>query len=154
MQHRSSMASSSLGIDDFLLDYKHHQSSIQDFMSCLDGSSAASRSTDALDSFMPSEPTFHDKGSASTEVDFDSESNKKSNQDTSSHKVVCRARQSKKTIGRKQALTSEEKDERRRLQNREAQRRFRERHMLEVYRKASSNLQTRLFDGCRLLCFD
>jgi 23S rRNA maturation mini-RNase III len=52
--------------------------------------------------------------------------------------------QPKKTIHRTNALTDEEKDERRRVQNREAQRRFRERHMLDEYRKASSTLQMQL----------
>ena len=152
MHHEMNKASST-GIDDFLLNYKHHQSSIQDFMSCLDDPFTASLGVGALDKTW--ELTFYGKGAtSSSEVDFDSDSSgresKKSKLGTASRQVTRRTLQPKKTIDRKQALTAEEKDGRRRFQNREAQRRFRERHMLEAYRNASANLQTRLLGWLRI----
>jgi hypothetical protein len=156
MRQQNTKMSLPMGIDDFLLNYRHHQSTIQEFMSCLDNSSTASRSTGALDSIMTSELASPDKYlTSSSEADLDSDSSgmesaTKPHIGAPSRQVIRRALQPKKAIDRKQALSAEEKDERRRFQNREAQRRFRERHMLEAYRKASSNLHTQLVGWLRM----
>jgi hypothetical protein len=155
MHTQSRMTFSSKSVDDFLLNYRHHQSTIQEFISCLDDSPGASRSNCALDSIMISGAKFHDKGSTSfSDADIDSDSSGMESTtkqpSTATRQVIRRALQPKKAIDRKQALSAEEKDERRRFQNREAQRRFRERHMLEAYRKASSNLQAQLVGWLRM----
>jgi hypothetical protein len=138
----------SVAIDDFLINYRHRQSSIQEFLSCLDNCDLAEGQT------MVGKSSFHGLSSHSTsqltstspsEVDLDSESSSLESKatihteqfGTSACKQVCKANQPKKTIKCKQDISEKEKDERRRFQNREAQRRFRERQMREEYRRAS-----------------
>jgi hypothetical protein len=137
-----------MAIDEFLLNYRHHQDSIQDFMSCLDDTHLTLRGTRALDPIVMSDFTLSDEPStSSSEVEFDSDSSGVESPRkpcSASRQVIRKALQPKKTMDHKHTLTAEEKDERRRFQNREAQRRFRERHMLEAYRKASSNLHGQL----------
>ena len=120
-------------IDDFLADYKHESSSIQSFMSCLDESETAHPADRSLGiqtiAYMP-DPTLK---AASTLPDID--------QDTSSfedaiHAARCkRAKpadsadrppnvfESWKTHSSKENMSD---DDRRRIRNREYQRRFRE----------------------------
>ena len=150
-------------IDDFLINYTHHQGSIQEFLSCLDRGEEYSNvavkgeepnQSNCDDSTQPplqSTSSLVETSSALPPIDIDSEPSSlvftaaahtkhpKSRACRAAGKITCKAIHPKKTIDQKQTLTEEEKDERRRFQNREAQRRFRERHMLEAYRKASSN---------------
>ena len=148
---------SSVGIDDFLLNYRHHQSSIQDFMSSLDEPmpivskrNVLVASTSSGES-VSSSPEFEIESDTSSLEPAAPKAIIQTTQIANSRfgkveacKTISKALQPRKTIGCKQALTEKEKDERRRIQNREAQRRYRERHMLEAYRKASSNLHGQL----------
>lgn len=149
-----SRKSPSVGIDDYLIDYRHHQNSIQEFLSCLDRSDMAEEgmmSGSSSFSSLPSHSTSHSTSSEASEIDIDSESSSLESKaaihpryDTATCTLVSKAYQPKKTIKNKQDMTEKEKDERRRFQNREAQRRFRERQMREEYRRASINQHGKL----------
>jgi hypothetical protein len=149
---------SPVGIDDFLIDYRHHQSSIQEFLSCLDRSDLAEegmltwRSSHQNSSSHPSS-----QSAASSEIETNPKPSSlesktaihgqhpKSRFGTHACTLVCNnAHRPKKTFKDKQDMTEAEKEERRRFQNREAQRRFRERQMREEYRRASLNQHGKL----------
>ena len=140
--HRTSLSSKptihEMGIDDFLSRYRHQQSSIREFFSCLDEPSATFKSepnsNDAL-------CDFEDKCAAVSLAEFKIDDRKC----IVSEGIPCKGMQESKkhaqiesrVYKRRKKLTSLEREERRRDQNREAQRRYREKHMLQ------SSLQSR-----------
>ena len=141
-------ASTKTGIDDFLAQYKHEQSSIFEFISCLDERSHTPRpqvKKEVFDQQAEESVNFvashesqdlyvtHHRPVGSTN---DMLPSIRKLEEKSSH-IVQRPKALKssiETLARKRAklnLTVEEREERRRQQNREAQRRFRDRQMLQ-----------------------
>jgi hypothetical protein len=132
----SKAASNDVGIDDFLARYRHQQSSIRDFFSCLDEPTASLKMER---NFISSVRNFEVKMSVSSKDCKARESEGCTFSSAGDNHGQCNGSHgSKKSIPsgqgickRRKKLTSEEREERRREQNREAQRRFRERHMLQ-----------------------
>ncbi len=97
---------------------------------------------DTEDTLMQSET---DEGSSTMTAGMVRKENKKTlRAGKSGQKESHKLNLPKKSIAILQTLTESEKDERRRLQNREAQRRYRERHMHEAYLKMGSNMRRML----------
>jgi hypothetical protein len=167
----STLRKKSEGVDDFLINFKHHQSSIQDFLSCLDKSEVAHEGIAVLSNVQnltaksSAQSGYSDiqvsSPSHSEVVGIDSErlnleskavlqrhegQQPKSRVGQSGDSKLGNAHQSKRLLHPTQDMTEKEKDERRRFQNREAQRRFRERRMLDEYRRMSFSVPGKLLE--------
>ncbi len=148
--HIPKLASES--VDEFLAYYRHEKKSIREFFACLEDTSVASVRNDC-------DPWIQEIGTISSdsasEIDEYTRSNPRAcneaetNDSTTNNRKCSHGRMAKDSclaegVGKsplckrkRRKLTASEKEERRRNQNREAQRRFRERHMLSSCRDVS-----------------
>lgn len=129
------------GIDDYLAHYTLQPRSIRDFISCLnepDAENSVHESKAVHEDITPKgESSQHSAKAFPTSIISSNEKQqvKEAAQPTEKRKS---SKAQPAIICKKAKLTPEEKEERRREQNREAQRRFRERHMLQPYRMSFS----------------
>ena len=150
----SKAASHDIGIDDFLARYKHQQSSIIDFFSCLDEPTVTLKSEQ-------NSKVFRD-----VEVDFAAVSSEFKTQKSDENKFLSAVVKSQDIVPqeskrhaqaqaaickRRKKLTSVEREERRRDQNREAQRRYREKHMLKSVLQSRHVLHSYACNGSAVL---
>ncbi len=130
-------SSASDGIDDFLAHYTVQSQSIREFMSCLDEPETECCGVDsnAYRLVMPS------SGQIPSIVCFSTPSKASSKEQgtTAAVQDSCRSKTLKAkptTMCKRVKLTPEKREERRRDQNREAQRRFREKHMFQSHQNS------------------
>ena len=151
MENNKSTASycEAADIDDFLMNYKHHPGSINEFISGLDAPLLVPTSFDLPFATLDWSISSHEAVLKIEAESLDPTSQRNENQRPSLVKTPCvdsdtmkvtAKKSAKKYYGTRTRFTPEEREERRRYQNREAQRRYREKRVLDVYRKMSERL--------------